>query len=100
MNEMTSGARAVPEALRSSPALEPVEAIRTRKGKALVVDLSGTRHLNQQNLALLLTAQQMAEQEDRDTWLAGVSLPLWHALQAMGLSRFFRSLPASGGVSA
>jgi anti-anti-sigma regulatory factor len=100
MHEMTSGARTVTAARRSIPIWEPVEAARTEKGRSLVVDLSGTRHLDLPNLALLLTAQQLAEQEDRDTWLAGIALPLWHALQAMGLGRLFRSLPASGAVSA
>ena len=40
----------------------------------LVVDLSGIKKLDLASLALLLTAQQKAEQEDRDVWLAGVPL--------------------------
>ena len=100
MNEMTNGAKRVTAARRDIPALVPPKAPLTRERRDLVVDLSSTRYLDQPNLALLLTAQQLAEQEDRDTWLAGVTLPLWQVLQAMGLGRFFRSLPASGGVPA
>jgi anti-anti-sigma regulatory factor len=100
MNEMTNGARAVAGARRDIPAVEPAETARTHEERGLVLDLSGTQHLDQANLGLLLTVQQLAAQEDRDTWLAGVPLPLWHALQAMGLGGFFRSLPASGGVRA
>ena len=37
------------------------------------------------SLALLLTAQQRAEKEDRGVWLAGVPIPIWKALHAMGL---------------
>lgn len=100
MNEMTNGARAVAAARRGIEAVGPAQAARTHEERGLVVDLSGTRYLDQTNLALLLTAQQLAAQEDRDTWLTGVALPLWQALQAMGLGGFFRSLPASGGVPA
>jgi anti-anti-sigma regulatory factor len=100
MNEMTSGARTDTAAPRGIPAPEPVAAARPAERRGLVVDLSGTRQLGHANLALLLTAQQLAAQEDRETWLAGIALPLWHALQARGLGRFFRPLPISGGVPA
>jgi anti-anti-sigma regulatory factor len=100
MNEMTNGARLMAVARRDRQAPGPVGAAGTRERGGLVVDLSGTRYLDQADLALLLTAQQLAAQDDRDTWLAGIALPLWHSLQAMGLGRFFRSLPATGGIRA
>ena len=54
--------------------LESAEVTAPRKKGDLVVDLSGVRELDFANLALLLTAQQKAEQEDRDVWLAGVPI--------------------------
>ena len=100
MNEMTNGARVGAGARSCLQAPGRVGAVGNREGRGLVVDLSGTRYLDQADLALLLTAQQLAAQDDRDTWLAGIALPLWQALQAMGLGRFFRSLPATGGIRA
>lgn len=66
------------------------------ESKDLVVDLSGLRELDFASLALLLTAQQQAEQEDRVVWLAGVPLQIWRNLNASGLGRFFRPFPVSG----
>ena len=69
-----------------------------RKGD-LVVDLSGITELDLASLALLLTAQQKAKEEDRDVWLAGVPLHVWKALNAMGLGRFFKPFPVSQEVA-
>ncbi len=66
----------------------------------LMVDLTGVEALDLTSLALLLTAQQNAQQEDRAVWLVGVPLPVWKTLQAMGLGRFFRPFPLSGTLSA
>lgn len=65
----------------------------------LVVDLTGITRLDLKSLALLLTAQQQAEQEDRKVWLAGVPLRIWQTLDEMGLGRFFRFFPVSGQVA-
>lgn len=61
----------------------------------LVVDLTGITRLDLRSLALLLTAQQQAEQEDRKVWLAGVTLRIWKTLDDMGLGRLFRFFPVS-----
>jgi len=79
--------------------LESAEVATPRKKGDIVVDLSGIRELDLSSLALLLTAQQNAEQEDRDVWLAGVPLHVWQALNAMGLGRFFKPFPVSGEVA-
>lgn len=76
--------------------LEAVETIDPRKEGDLVVDFSGIRELNLASLALLLTAQQKAKQEDRSVWLAGVPRTVWSALDSMGLGKFFKSFPVSG----
>ena len=66
----------------------------------LIVDLSGIRALDFTSLALLLTAQQKAQLEDRAVWLVGVPLELWKSLQVMGLGRVFRLFPLSGSLTA
>ena len=76
---------------------------RTRRGPAgqdLVVDLSEMKELDVTSLALLLTAQQSAQKEDRAIWLTGVPVGTWHTLRAMGLGRFFRPFPGSAGAAA
>ena len=98
MNEHENDARAA-EREEGLPVLEPARAAAPRKKGDLVVDLSGIKELDLASLALLLTAQQNAEQEDRDVWLAGVPLHVWQALNAMGLGRFFKPFPVSGEVA-
>lgn len=67
-----------------------------KKSDDLVVDLTGISRLNLTDLALLLTAQRNAEQEDKTVWLAGVPLQIWQALRAMGLGGYFKPFPTSG----
>ncbi len=81
------------------PVLESAAVAAQRNEGGLVVDLSGIRELDLTSLALLLTAQQKAAQENRDVWLAGVPLHVWQALNAMGLGRFFKPFPESGEVA-
>ena len=98
MNEHENDTR-TQEHAEDLPVLESVEIAAPRKEGDLVVDLSGIRELDLTSLALLLTAQQKAEQEDRDVWLAGVPFHVWQALNAMGLGRFFKAFPISGEVA-
>ena len=65
----------------------------------LVVDLTGINHLDLESLALILTAQQQAEQEDRRVWLAGVPLRIWKTLDDMGLGRLFSFFPVSAQMA-
>jgi ABC-type transporter Mla MlaB component len=65
----------------------------------LVVDLTGIHELDVTSLALLLTAQQNAQKEDKAIWLVGVPLNVWQALHAMGLGRFFKPFPVSGELA-
>jgi ABC-type transporter Mla MlaB component len=65
----------------------------------LVVDLTGITRLDLKSLALLLTAQQQAEKEDRKVWLAGVPLRIWKSLDDMGLGRLFRFFPVSSHMA-
>ncbi|NNM06373.1 MAG: STAS domain-containing protein, partial [Gemmatimonadetes bacterium] len=86
----------LPDQLREPTGFEHDEAGAPMGKGDLVVDLSGITELSLASLAMLLTAQQKAEKEDRDVWLAGVPLHLWKALNAMGLGRFFKPFPVSG----
>jgi len=61
----------------------------------VVLDLSDRDELGVADLALLLTAQQIAQRQHRSIWLAGLPLEAWHTLHEMGLSRFFRPFPLS-----
>jgi ABC-type transporter Mla MlaB component len=66
----------------------------------VVVDLSELQELDITSLALLLTAQQHAQKEDRAIWLAGAPVDMWHTLHAMGLEHFFRAFPMRAGSAA
>ncbi len=98
MNEHENDAR-TGEHDGNLPVLEAAAVAAPRRKGDLVVDLSGIRELDLTSLALLLTAQQNAEQEDRDVWLVGVPLHVWQALNAMGLGQFFKPFPVWGEVA-
>jgi ABC-type transporter Mla MlaB component len=98
MNEHEKDDRSESQA-KELPVLDPVDRVEKRRKGDLVVDLSGIKELNLASLALLLTAQQNAKEEDRAVWLAGVPLNVWQALDAMGLGRFFKPFPVSGEVA-
>jgi anti-anti-sigma regulatory factor len=85
--------------IQALPVQEGPKQAGTVKKADLVLDLSGIQELDAANLALLLTTQQQAEEEDRDVWLAGVPLQVWQALNALGLGRFFKPFPASGAAT-
>ena len=89
----------LPDRAEELQVMESAEAVAPRKKGDLVLDLSGMKELDVTSLALLLTAQQKAKQEDRAVWLAGVPIRVWQALNAMGLGRFFKPFPVSGEVA-
>lgn len=92
-----TGARGV---VRTLPVVDRRSHGRMPDRSDLVVDLTGIQELDVTSLALLLTAQQNAQKEDRAIWLAGVPMGVWQALHAMGLGRFFKPFPVSAGGSA
>ncbi len=67
----------------------------TPRPSDLVFDFSGMGQMTGADLALLLTACQIAEEEDRTVWAAGLPSSTWGALNAMGLGHFFRHFPLS-----
>ncbi len=98
MNEQGKEHR-IGEHARPLPIPAPGSSFRSPNRRDLVVDLTGIQELDLTNLALLLTAQQNAQKEDRAIWLVGVPLNVWQALHAMGLGRFFKPFPVSHEVA-
>lgn len=61
----------------------------------VVFDFSDLDRMRIQDLTVLLTARQMAMEEDRTVWAAGVQMRTWRTLHAMGLGGFFKRFPTS-----
>lgn len=59
----------------------------------LIFDFSGLGRMTAADLALLVTAQQLADEEDRTVWVAGLPSSTWGTLRAMGLGHLFRPFP-------
>ena len=98
MNEHEKDAR-TPVDSKKIHVLNTVKSSGPRRRGDLVVDLSGIKELDLTSLALLLTAQQKAKEEDRGVWLAGVPLQIWKALHAMGLGDLFKPFPVSAEIA-
>lgn len=61
----------------------------------VVFDFSDLEQMRVQDLTVLLTARQVAMEEDRTVWAAGVPVRTWRILHAMGLGGFFKPFPTS-----
>lgn len=61
----------------------------------VIFDFSDLEDMRVQDLSVLLTARQVATEEDRTVWATGVPLHTWRTLHAMGLSGFFKPFPTS-----
>ena len=74
---------------------------RTAGGKPtdLIFAFSGGEKLDLHGLSLLLTARQMAHEDDRSVWVSGLSQRSWMLLKALGLEGMFKPFPGSGDAS-
>ncbi len=63
----------------------------------LVIDFSGTQIRDITELTMILTAQRIADAEDRQVWLADLPDGTWKLLEAMGLDALFVRVPRTGG---
>lgn len=61
----------------------------------LVFDFSDMGQMRFQDLTVLLTARQMAMEEERTVWATGVPMHTWKTLHAMGLGGYFKRFPTS-----
>lgn len=65
----------------------------------LLFAFSGGERLDLYGLSLLLTARQMAYEDDRSVWVSGLSRRSWMLLKALGLEGMFKAFPPSGEPS-
>jgi ABC-type transporter Mla MlaB component len=55
----------------------------------VLIDFTDSYVVDFEGLALLLTAQRLADSEDRQVWLMGLPDNAWSVLEAMGLDDLF-----------
>ena len=79
-------------------ATAPTETARldTHPALDLVIDFAGTQIFDVAGLAMLLTAQQIADSEDRQVWLMDLPQAAWSLLEALGLDDLFVCVPLLG----
>jgi hypothetical protein len=75
-------------------------ATANREATDLVFAFSGGERLDLYGLSLLLTAQQIAHEDDRAVWVAGLSRRSWLLLEALGLEGLFKAFPPVGQMDA
>jgi anti-anti-sigma regulatory factor len=63
----------------------------------VLIDFTGSPGVDFEGLTLLLTAQRLAQSEDRQVWLMGLPEHAWAVLEAMGLDDLFVRVSAPGG---
>lgn len=66
-----------------------------RETHDLIFAFSGGEELDLYGLSLLLTARQMAHDDHRSVWVAGLSRRSWLLLEALGLEGLFKPFPPS-----
>lgn len=89
---------------RKLPADMPVVATSPREATPpetppeldLVIDFHGAQILDLAGLTMLLTAQQIADSDNRQVWLMGLPEEAWRLLQALGLDDLFVCVPLLG----
>jgi len=62
----------------------------------LVIDFHGAHILDPAGLTMLLTAQQIADSENRQVWLMDLPEGEWRLLKALGLDDLFVCVPRMG----
>jgi anti-anti-sigma regulatory factor len=80
------------------PALQTVPVTSTEEARDdavsdLIFDFSELEGLDLKGLAMLLTAQQVADRNAQTVWLAGLPRRVWKVFRAMGLDEYFREFP-------
>ena len=73
------------------------EPLDTHPELDLVIDFEGAQIFDLPGLAMLLTAQQIADSENRQVWLMDLPESAWHLLKALGLDDLFVCVPQLGG---
>lgn len=68
----------------------------TELSNDLIFAFTGGERLDLYGLSLLLTARQVAFEDDRTVWVAGLSQRSWMLLKALGLEGLFKAFPPAG----
>lgn len=63
----------------------------------VLIDFTDSHVVDFEGLTLLLTAQRLAQSEDRQVWLMGLPENAWAVLEAMGLDDLFVRVSAPKG---
>ncbi len=84
-----------------TPALEAVSHVAENAEEDtksdLLIDFTDSHVVDFEGLTLLLTAQRLAQSEDRRVWLMGLPEHAWSVLKAMGLADLFVRVGSPGG---
>ena len=73
---------------------------RTPRSRDWVFSVVDSDALDLQGIALLMTARELAQDQERTVWLAGLPPAFWRFMDAMGLEGYFIPFPDQGVVSA
>ena len=63
----------------------------------VLIDVTDSQVVDFEGLTLLLTAQRLAQSEDRQVWLMGLPENDWAVLESMGLADLFVRVSAPEG---
>ena len=63
----------------------------------VLIDFTDSHVVDFEGLTLLLTAQRLAQSQDRQVWLMGLPENAWAVLESMGLADLFVRVSSPGG---
>jgi hypothetical protein len=66
---------------------------RTPRTRDWVFSVEDSDSLDLQGISLLMTARELAQDEGRTVWLAGLPMEFWRFMNAMGLEGYFIPFP-------
>ena len=83
-----------------TPAVEAVRHVPIHVSEDItldvLIDFTDSHVMDFKGITILLTAQRLAQSEDRQAWLMGLPENAWTVLQAMGLADLFVRVSAPG----
>ena len=65
----------------------------------LVFDFTNTGRIDLAGMSLLFTARELASEEDRLVWVAGLPAQIWEFLRSLGLEGYFKPFPSGGSLT-
>jgi anti-anti-sigma regulatory factor len=96
-HENNTWGRSLPAGTPAVEAVTHVAAhVREDSKSDVLIDFTDSHVVDFEGLTLLLTAQQLAQSEDRQVWLMGLPENAWSVLRAMGLDELFVRVSSPG----